>query len=114
MSNETESAAAALIKASRKNLIIRFFEHNGVHFYKGNNLSTNVSGKFAIKVDRIAEVLYPKIRLDQGSGITPGEFLFNRCWNIQRAAGNIQRLNFCAGESTLSDIRSRCISDSDS
>ena len=77
MSNEVESAAAALIKTSRKNLTIRFFEHNGIRFYEGNNISTNVSGKFAIKVDRIAEVLYPKIRLDQGSGITPGEFLFN-------------------------------------
>ena len=77
MSNEIESAAAALIKASRKNLTIRFFEHNSIRFYEGNNGSTDVSGKFAIKVDRIAEVLYPKIRLDQGSGITPGEFLFN-------------------------------------
>ena len=78
MSNETESAAAALIKAGRKNLTIRFFEHNGIRFYEGNNDSTDVSGEFAIKVDRVAEVLYPKIHLDQSSGITPGEFLFNR------------------------------------
>ena len=78
LSNEIESAAAELIKDSRKNLTIRFFEHNGIRFYEGNNIGTNVSGEFVIKVDRIAEVLYSKIHLNQGSGITPGEFLFNR------------------------------------
>lgn len=77
LSNEIVLAAAALTKASRKNLTIRFFEHNGIRFYKGNNSGTNVSGEFGIKVERIAEVLYSKIHLEQGSGVTPGEFLFN-------------------------------------
>ena len=78
LSNEIESAAAELIKDSRKNLTIRFFEHNGIRFYEGNNVSIKVTGEFVIKVDRIAEVLYSKLHLNQGSGITPGEFLFNR------------------------------------
>ena len=77
MSNEIESAAAEVIKDSRKNLTIRFFEQNGIRFYEGSNINTHVSGEFVIKVERIAEVLYSKIHLNQGSGITPGEFLFN-------------------------------------
>ena len=78
LSNEIVSAAIALDEASRKNLTIRFFEQNGIRFYKGNNAGTKVSGEFVIQVDRIAEVLYTKIHLNRGSGITPGEFLFNR------------------------------------
>ena len=78
LSNEIESAAAALTAAGRKNLTIRFFDQNGVRFYEGNNGSIRVTGEFVVKVDRIAEVLYSKIHLEQGSGVTPGEFLFNR------------------------------------
>ena len=77
LSNEIASAAAALTKTSRKNLTIRFFEQNGVRFYAGENGGIKVSGEFVVKVDRIAEILYSKIHLNQGSGITPGEFLFN-------------------------------------
>ena len=78
LSNEIERAAAALTAAGRKNLTIRFFDQNGVRFYEGNNGSIRVTGEFVVKVDRIAEVLYSKIHLEQGSGVTPGEFLFNR------------------------------------
>ena len=77
LSNEIASAAAALTKSSRKNLTIRFFEQNGVRFYEGENSGIKVSGEFVVKVDRIAEILYSKIHLNQGSGVTPGEFLFN-------------------------------------
>lgn len=77
LSNEIASASAALAKTRRKNLTIRFFEQNGVRFYEGKNGSIKVAGEFVVKVDRIAEVLYSKIHLAQGSGVTPGEFLFN-------------------------------------
>ena len=77
LSNEIASAAAALTKTRRKNLTIRFFEQNGVRFYEGENGGIKVSGEFVVKVDRIAEILYSKIHLNQGSGVTPGEFLFN-------------------------------------
>ena len=78
LSNEIESAGAALAEASRKNLTIRFFEQNGMRFYEGNNGGIKVTGGFSIYVKRIAEVLYPKLVMNQNSGIRPGEFLFNR------------------------------------
>ena len=77
LSNEIQSAGAALAEASRKNLTIRFFQQNGIHFYKGENGGIKVSGEFGISVERIAEVLYPKLNMNQGGGITPGEFLLN-------------------------------------
>lgn len=78
LSNEIERAATALVEAGRKNLTIRFFEQNGIRFYMGENGGIKVSGEFGISVERIAEVLYPKLDMNQGTGITPGEFLFNR------------------------------------
>lgn len=78
LSNEIESAAVALDELSRKSLTIRFFEQNGMRFYEGNNGSIRVTGKFSIYVERIAEVLYPELGMNQSSGITPEEFLFNR------------------------------------
>ena len=78
LSNEIERASIALDELSRKNLTIRFFERNGMHFYEGNNGSFRVTGKFSIHVERIAEILYPKLDMNQSSGIRPGEFLFNR------------------------------------
>ena len=77
LSNEIEAAVVKLIESSRKNLTIRFFEQNGIRFYEGENGSIKVSGEFVVKVDRIAEILYSKIHLNQGSGVTPGEFLFD-------------------------------------
>lgn len=77
LSNEIESAAIALDKLSRKNLTIRFFEQNGIRFYEGNNVSIRVTGEFSIYVERIAEVLYPELCMDQSSGIRPGAFLFS-------------------------------------
>ena len=77
LSNEIESAGAALVEASRKNLTIRFFEQNGIRFYEGNNGSIRVTGKFSIYVERIAEVLYPELGMNRISGIRPGAFLFN-------------------------------------
>lgn len=82
LSNEIESASIALDELSRKNLTIRFFEHNGMRFYEGNNVSIRVTGEFSIYVERIAEVLYPELCMNQSSGITPGEFLFS-----ERSAG---------------------------
>ena len=78
LSNEIGSAAAALTKVSRENLTIRFFEQDGIRFYEGENGGIRVDGEFGINVERIAEVLYPKLDMNQSSGITPGEFLFNR------------------------------------
>ena len=78
LSNEIESAAIALDELSRKNLTIRFFEQNGMRFYEGNNGGIRVTGKFSIYVERIAEILYPELCMNQSSGIRPGEFLFNR------------------------------------
>lgn len=78
LSNEIESAAVALDESSRKNLTVRFFEHNGMRFYEGNNGGIQVTGEFSIYVERIAEILYPELGMNQSSGITPGEFLFNR------------------------------------
>ena len=78
VSNEIESAAAALAEASRKNLTIRFFEKNSIRFYEGNNGGIRVTGEFSIYVERIAEILYPELGMNQSSGIKPGEFLFNR------------------------------------
>ena len=77
LSNEIESAAIALDELSRKNLTIRFFEQNGMRFYEGNNGSIRVTGKFSVYVERIAEVLYPELGMNQISGIRPAEFLFN-------------------------------------
>ena len=77
LSNEIVRAATALDEASRKNLTIRFFEHNGIRFYEGNNGSIRVTGKFSIYVERIAEILYPELGMNQSSGIMPGEFLFS-------------------------------------
>ena len=87
LSNEIASASAALAKTRRKNLTIRFFEQNGVRFYNGENGSIKVSGEFVVKVDRIAEVLYSKIHLAQGSGVTPGEFLFNNAKAFSSSPG---------------------------
>ena len=78
LSNEIESVGAALAEASRKNLTIRFFQQNGIRFYEGNNGSVRVTGEFSIYVEGIAEVLYPKLGMNQISGIRPGEFLLNR------------------------------------
>ena len=78
LSNEIVRAAVALDESNRKNLTIRFFEQNGMRFYEGNNGSIRVTGKFSIYVERIAEVLYPELGMNQRSGIKPGEFLFNR------------------------------------
>lgn len=78
LSNEIERAATALVAAGRKNLTIRFFEQNGIRFYNGENSGIKVTGEFGISVERIAEVLYPKLDMNRGAGITPGEFLFNR------------------------------------
>lgn len=78
LSNEIVRAAVALDESSRKNLTIRFFEQNGMRFYEGNNGSLRVTGKFSIYVERIAEILYPELGMNQSSGIRPGEFLFNR------------------------------------
>lgn len=77
LSNEIVRAAVALDEASRKNLRVRFFERNGMRFYEGNNGSIRVTGEFSIYVERIAEILYPELGMDQSSGIKPGEFLFN-------------------------------------
>lgn len=77
LSNEIVRAAVALDESSRKNLTIRFFEENGMRFYEGNNGSIRITGKFSIYVERIAEVLYPELGMNQSSGIRPGEFLFN-------------------------------------
>ena len=78
LSNEIVRAAVALDESSRKNLKIRFFERNGIRFYEGNNGGIKVTGGFSIYVERIAEVLYPELGMNQSSGIRPGEFLFNR------------------------------------
>ncbi len=78
LSNEIVRAAVALDESSRKNLTVRFFEQNGMRFYEGNNGSIRVTGKFSIYVERIAEILYPELGMNQSSGIKPGEFLFNR------------------------------------
>ena len=77
LSNEIVRAAIALDESSRKNLTIRFFEQNGMRFYEGNNGSIAVTGKFSVYVERIAEVLYPELGMNQNSGIRPEEFLFN-------------------------------------
>lgn len=77
LSNEIESATIALDELSRKHLTIRFFEQNGIRFYEGKNGSIKVTGEFSIYVERIAEVLYPELCMDQSSGITPGAFLFS-------------------------------------
>ena len=77
LSNEIESAAVALDELSRKHLTIRFFEQNGMRFYEGNNGSIRVTGKFSIYVERIAEVLYPELGMNQSTGIKPGAFLFS-------------------------------------
>ncbi len=77
LSNEIERTAIALDELSRKNLTIRFFEQNGIHFYEGNNGSIRVTGKFSVYVERIAEVLYPELCMNRSSGIRPGVFLFN-------------------------------------
>ena len=77
LSNEIESAEAALAEASRKHLTIRFFEQNGMRFYEGNNGGIRVTGRFSIHVKRIAEVLYPELGMNRNIGISPGEFLFN-------------------------------------
>ena len=77
LSNEIESAAIALDELSRKHLTIRFFEQNGMRFYEGNNGSIQVTGKFSIYVERIAEVLYPELCMNRSAGIKPGAFLFN-------------------------------------
>jgi len=78
LSNEIVRAAVALDESSRKNLTIRFFEQNGMRFYEGNNGGIRVTGEFSIYVERIAEILYPELGMNQSSGIKPGEFLFNR------------------------------------
>lgn len=78
LSNEIVRAAVALDESSRKNLTVRFFEHNGMRFYEGNNGGIRVTGEFSIYVERIAEILYPELGMNQSSGIKPGEFLFNR------------------------------------
>lgn len=77
LSNEIVRAAVALDESSRKNLTVRFFEHNGMRFYEGNNGGIRVTGEFSIYVERIAEILYPELGMNQSSGIKPGEFLFN-------------------------------------
>lgn len=77
LSNEIVRAAVALDESSRKNLRVRFFEHNGMRFYEGNNGGIRVTGEFSIYVERIAEILYPELGMNQSSGIKPGEFLFN-------------------------------------
>ena len=77
LSNEIESIAISLDELRRKNLTIRFFEQNGIRFYEGNNGSIKVTGEFSIYVERIAEVLYPELCMNQSSGIRPGAFLFN-------------------------------------
>ena len=77
LSDEIVRAAVALDESSRKNLTIRFFEQNGIRFYEGNNGSIRVTGGFSVYVERIAEVLYPELGMNQSSGIKPGEFLFN-------------------------------------
>ena len=78
LSNELVRAATALDEASRKNLTLRFFQRNGIRFYEGKNDSIRVTGEFSIYVERIAEILYPELGMNQSSGIRPGEFLFNR------------------------------------
>ncbi|MYA69416.1 hypothetical protein F4009_04610 [Candidatus Poribacteria bacterium] len=77
LSNEIVRAAVALDESSRKNLTVRFFEHNGMRFYEGNNGGIRVTGEFSIYVERIAEILYPELGMNQSSGIKPGAFLFN-------------------------------------
>ena len=77
LSNEIVRAATALDELSRKNLTIRFFERNGMRFYEGNNVSIRVTGEFSIYVERIAEILYPELCMNQSSGIKPGAFLFS-------------------------------------
>lgn len=78
LSDEIVRAATALDEASRKNLTIRFFQQNGMRFYEGNNGSIRVTGEFSVYVERIAEILYPELGMNQSSGIRAGEFLFNR------------------------------------
>ena len=114
LSNEIERAATALAEASRKNLTIRFFEENGIRFYEGENGGIKVTGEFSIYVERIAEVLYPELGMNQSSGITPGAFLFNdnSAGIFRGAAWIVQCFNFCGGESTSPDVRSRFGTDS--
>ena len=78
LSNEIVRAAVALDEASRKNLTIRFFEQNGIRFYEGTNGNIKVTGEFSVYVERVAEILYPELDMNQSSGIRPGAFLFNR------------------------------------
>ena len=85
LSNEIESAAMALVEAGRKNLTIRFFEQNGIRFYEGENAGIKVSGEFGINVERIAEVLYPKLAMNQGTGITPWGIPVQSRRRIQRS-----------------------------
>ena len=113
LSNELVRAATALDEASRKNLTLRFFQRNGIRFYEGKNDSIRVTGEFSIYVERIAEILYPELGMNQSSGIRPGEFLFNRPGVFGGSARIIRCFNFCAGESTSPDIRCGCIGDSD-
>ena len=94
LSNEIVRAAVALDESSRKNLTIRFFEQNGIRFYEGNNGGIRVTGEFSIYVERIAEILYPELGMNQSSGIKPGEFLFNRPGVFGGAPGSSNVLIF--------------------
>jgi len=76
-SEEILAAKTAMTSASRKNLTFRFFEHNTIYWYEGNNGSINLSGEFTITINRIAERLYPFLKLSRGSGMAPPEFLIN-------------------------------------
>ena len=80
-SEEILAAKTALTSASRKNLTFRFFKHNNIYWYEGNNGSINISGEFAITINRTAARLYPFLKLSRGSGIAPPEFLINASGN---------------------------------
>lgn len=78
LSNEIETAAAALAASSRKHLTIRFSEENDIHLYELNNSNINASGEFTIRIERIAEALIPLLKLDRYRSLAPEEVLFSR------------------------------------
>lgn len=78
LSDEIKRAAVALAVLNRKNLTIRFFQENAIHFYELNKGDINASGEFTIRIERIAEALIPLLKLDRDKGMAPEEVIFNR------------------------------------
>lgn len=78
LSDEIKRAAVELAVLNRKNLTIRFFQENNIHFYELNKGNINASGEFTIRIERIAEALIPLLKLDRDKGMAPEEVIFNR------------------------------------